>query len=441
MKHIAVIMLLAGSLVGCAGQASSPWLIKRENSKPKSCQPLTSDQELVLSFSQEVASTGRLHAALANLERLPANLPEARLRKAQLLRMLGRSEAEQLYADLVNTCLVADAHHGLGQIEVARKNYSQALEHLRIATSLSPANDAMRNDLGIAYLNLRLLPEAQFELMTAMELNETDTRAAQNMLTLLIYQDKWQNAKDLVASKKLTTAQFRAAEKRARILLAENAEQQAAESQAALLKKKAAPEVVEKSRPVKDKSDTPVSRPSPAPAQPRIAVARPSPVAQPEASAPRPSSVAAQPKATASRPSPVAAQPKAAASRPSPVAAQPKAAASRPSSVAAQPKATASRPSPVAAQPKTTVSRPSPVAAQPQASAPSPRPVAAQPKVSASRPSLIVVQPSTSAASSSQTTVQASQPSTDSAGSEIVIRGVKRASSTAPRPVMPITGY
>jgi len=397
MKHIAVIMLLAGSLVGCAGQASSPWLVKRENSKPKSCQPLTSDQELVLGLSQEIASSGRLHAALANLERLPANLPEARLRKAQLLRMLGRSDAEQLYADLVNTCLAADAHHGLGQVEVARKNYDEALHHLRIATSLSPANDAMRNDLGVAYLNLRLLPEAQFELMTAMELNEADTRAAQNMLTLLIYQDKWQDARDLVARKKLTTAHFRTAEQRARTLLAENNEQDAIGADKSGLNKETTPKVAEKTQTQQKNVNAPVSTPRPAPAQPRISVSRPSPVV-------------AQPSAPVSRPSPVAVKPSAPVSRPSPVAAKPSAPVSRPSAVAAQPSAPVSRPSPVAAQPSAPESRPSAVVAPPSRSIYSPTPV------------------------------QVSQPATNSTGSSSV-RGVKRAPSSGPRPIEPITGY
>lgn len=120
MKHILVMMLLAVTLVGCAADPASPWLVQRESSKPRSCEPLTSDQELVLGLSQEMASSGRLHAALANLERLPTDLPEARLRKAQLLRVLGRPEAQPLYSGLVNTCLVADAHHGLGRNSCCR---------------------------------------------------------------------------------------------------------------------------------------------------------------------------------------------------------------------------------------------------------------------------------------------------------------------------------
>lgn len=387
MKHIVVMMLLAGTLVGCAADPATPWLVQREVSKPKSCEPLTSDQELVLGLSQDMANSGRLHAALANLERLPAKLPEARLRKAQMLRVLGRSEAEQLYAELVNTCLVAEAHHGLGQIEVARKNYPRALHHLRIATSLSPANDAMRNDLGVAYLNMQRLPEAHFELMTAIELNETDTRAAQNMLTLLIYQDKWNHARDLVSRKKLTTDQFRDAEKRAVALKAEHA---------ALLAS------------AKRGSHAPVSRP--------VERIQPQPVAVKSAAA-----GAVQPAAI--RPAPVSPSP--VAIRPTPVAVQPAPTAVRPVPVATPVRPVVVRPTPVAVQPAPTAMRPAPArAVQPIAPAVvRPSPVAAKSAVVKPAPIYRPAQPASNAAA------------------EGAIRGVKRAPSSGSRLIEPITGY
>lgn len=439
MKHIVVILLLAGSLVGCATESSSPWLVKREQSQPKNCDPLTDDQELVLGISQEMASSGRLHAALANLERLPAHLPEARLRKAQLLRLLGRSEAEQLYADLVKSCLVADAHHGLGQMQVARKNYPQALDHLRKATSLSPANDAMRNDLGVAYLNMQRLPEAHFELMTAMELNESDTRAAQNMLTLLIYQDKWNHARDLVTRKKLTTAQFRDAEKRASQLKQEHAEladAQPKRNQRDQVKTPAAQQPASRpAAPAAAKQQAtapltaapaPIQRPAPMPKKP--AVKRPAATpAQPTAAAPSPVSVApaaAQRPATVRRP--VTAVQK--VQRPTPVAAQPQTVAPRPVPVQG--------PAPVVAQPQTVrpVPAPSPAAAAPvQRQVAAPRPISApaqatlqgsaQQKTSAPRPIPVSAQPATNSAANG------------------AIQGIKRAPSTGPRPIEAITGY
>lgn len=454
MKHIVVILLLAGSLVGCATESSSPWLVKREQSQPKNCDPLTNDQELVLGISQEMASSGRLHAALANLERLPAHLPEARLRKAQLLRLLGRSEAEQLYADLVKSCLVADAHHGLGQMQVARKNYPQALDHLRKATSLSPANDAMRNDLGVAYLNMQRLPEAHFELMTAMELNESDTRAAQNMLTLLIYQDKWNHARDLVTRKKLTTAQFRDAEKRASQLKQEHAEladAQPKRNQRDQVKTPAAQQPASRpAAPAAAKQQAtapltaapaPIQRPAPMPKKP--AVKRPAATpAQPTAAAPSPVSVAPAP--AAQRPAtvrrPVTAVQK--VQRPAPVAAQPRVAAPRPTPVAAQPQTVAPRPVPVQG--------PAPVVAQPQTvrPVPAPSPAAAAPvqrQVAAPRPISAPAQATLQGSAQQKTSAPrpipvSAQPATNSAANG-AIQGIKRAPSTGPRPIEAITGY
>lgn len=235
MRRVTAVLLIAGALTGCASNPSeSPWLVQRELNPPKSCEPLTGDQELVLGVSQEMAIAGRRHAALANLERLPSNLPPVRLSKARLLRLLGHgNEAETLYASLLSSCLVSDAHHGLGQLEASRGNNIKAQEHLRAAASLAPANDAIRNDLGVVYLNQRQLAKARFELLTAMELNEGSNRAAINMLTLLVYQGNWQAARDLVRTKGLSADEFGKAEQRAKVMRAKDVAQVAGEGQPA----------------------------------------------------------------------------------------------------------------------------------------------------------------------------------------------------------------
>ena len=218
MKRVTAMLLLAGSLAGCASHSvsESPWLVQRDTSAPKPCEPLTADQELVLGLSEEMASAGRRHAALANLERLPSDVPQVRLSKARLLRVLGHgSEAETLYGSLLNSCLMADANHGLGQIEAARGRYTEAQGYLRNAASLSPANEAIRNDLGVVYMNQQRLSEARFELLTAMELNENSRGAPQNLLALLIYQGNWQGARELVSAKGLSSDDFKRAEERA----------------------------------------------------------------------------------------------------------------------------------------------------------------------------------------------------------------------------------
>ncbi|MCL7462319.1 tetratricopeptide repeat protein [Pseudomonas sp. NW5] len=261
------LLLVVGALSGCAGNSvESPWLLQREMGQPPACTPLTREQELAINLSQQMQEAGSLHAALANLERLPAELPEARLRKARILRLLGRPEAQSLYQGLLGTCLLADAHHGLGQLAASAGRYADAVEHLTRAVSLSPTNDAMRNDLGVVYLNLRQLPQARFELTTALELNERDMRPAENLLTLLIYENRWNQASELVTRRQLTPAQFREAEQRAQQMRRDD--RQAAGQ---------APAQMPKAAPVQPK---PAAAPAAQPAVPQAAPAPARPVQQ-----------------------------------------------------------------------------------------------------------------------------------------------------------------
>lgn len=222
MRKVTTVLLLAGALTGCAASSVdqpklSHWQAEQELSPARRCEPLTADQELVLGLSQEMASARRWHASLANLERLPSDIPQVRLSKARLLRLLGHEdEAKVLYGSLLHSCLVADAQHGLGQIEASHHNYPQAQRHLRAAASLSPANETIRNDLGVVYMNQRQLAEARFELLTAMELNESSRRATLNLLTLLVYQGNWQGARELVSARGLSSEDFKQAEQRVR---------------------------------------------------------------------------------------------------------------------------------------------------------------------------------------------------------------------------------
>ncbi|WP_095143766.1 MULTISPECIES: tetratricopeptide repeat protein [unclassified Pseudomonas] len=209
----AVIALTASlMLAGCASNGFS--------SKPASCAKPTSDQELSLNLAEEMANDGRLYASLANLDGLPDDLVQVRLRKARVLRMLGRSEAGPLYQSLIGTCLTAEGEHGLGQLAAARGDYAVATAHLERAAKMAPTDEKIRNDLGVVYLNQRRIEEARFEFMTALELKQEDSPAALNMVTLLIYQDKWKQAAELATRASLTSSQVSEAHARAEKLKA-----------------------------------------------------------------------------------------------------------------------------------------------------------------------------------------------------------------------------
>ncbi len=199
-------------LSGCASDGRAPWLVQAGGS---SCVKPTSDQELALNMAQDIADEGRLHASLAHLESLPSTIAEVRLRKARVLRLLGSNEAEPLYRSLLGTCRAAEGEHGLGQLAAARADNNLALMHLQAAVKLAPTDEKIRNDLGVVYLNQRKLDQARFEFLTAIELKQTDTLAALNLVTLLIYQDDWTQAAELVSRTGLTPDQVSNAQARA----------------------------------------------------------------------------------------------------------------------------------------------------------------------------------------------------------------------------------
>ncbi|MGF0242080.1 hypothetical protein ACQR3P_25520 [Rhodococcus sp. IEGM1300] len=204
-------------LSGCATNGQAPWSALTSSA---SCAKPSADQELALNLADDMAKDGKLHASLANLQNLPDNLADVRLRKARVYRLLGRSEAEPLYRSLLGTCRAAEAEHGLGQLAAARGDNGQAQAHLQRAARLSPTDEKIRNDLGVVYLNQLRLDDARFEFLTAMELKQADQLAAVNLVSLLIYQDNWQQAAEVVSRAGLSPEQFSDAKSRAENLKA-----------------------------------------------------------------------------------------------------------------------------------------------------------------------------------------------------------------------------
>ncbi|KGE68956.1 MULTISPECIES: tetratricopeptide repeat protein [Pseudomonas] len=209
-------VLIAGlallTLGGCATHGQSPWAAL---TSPGSCAKPSSEQELALNLSDDLANEGKLHASLANLESLPDGLPQVRQRKARNYRLLGRSEAEPLYRSLLGTCMTAEGEHGLGQLAAAKGDNGLAMAHLQRAAQLAPTDEKIRNDLGVVYLNQLRMEEARFEFMTAIELKQGDPLAAVNLVTLLIYQDDWGQAAKVVSQLGLSREQVTDAQARA----------------------------------------------------------------------------------------------------------------------------------------------------------------------------------------------------------------------------------
>ncbi|MGE8352220.1 MAG: tetratricopeptide repeat protein [Pseudomonas protegens] len=208
-------MIVAASLLllgGCASNGQVSWATLTNTT---SCAKLSSEQELAVNLADEMANDGKLYASLANLQNLPDNLAEVRVRKARVYRLLGRSEAEPLYRSLLGSCLAAEGEHGLGQLAAARGDNGQAQAHLQRATHLAPTNEKIRNDLGVVYLNQLRIEDARFEFLTAIELKQSEPLAAINLVTLLLYQDNWKQAAEVVSQANLDPQQFAQAQARA----------------------------------------------------------------------------------------------------------------------------------------------------------------------------------------------------------------------------------
>ena len=206
---VAISVLMLG---GCASNGQAPWAGLLA---PGSCPKPSSDQELSLNLADDMSNEGKLHASLANLQNLPATLPQVRQRQARAYRLLGRTEAEPLYRSLLGTCLAADGEHGLGQLASAKGDNGQAMAHLQRAARLAPTDEKIRNDLGVVYLDQLRLEDARFEFMTAIELKQSDQLAAVNLVTLLIYQDNWSQAAKVVGQLGLSPEQVTQAQARA----------------------------------------------------------------------------------------------------------------------------------------------------------------------------------------------------------------------------------
>ncbi|MGJ8690523.1 MAG: hypothetical protein ACSHXZ_13500 [Gammaproteobacteria bacterium] len=221
----AFLLLLAMCvLVSCAQLNEGAVLSKKKDISENSCYSnMESEEELLMNLSQEMVAEGRLHAALANLEQLQLESAEIQLQKAKILRVLDPQRAKVLYRNLLNSnCFATASHHGLGQISFSERYYREAAGHLRIAAQQAPADKNVRNDLGLVYLYLRRIPEARFELMTALELDTHDEKVASNILVLLLYQDQWQQASDLISQLGLSSVHFDMAQAEARRLRQED---------------------------------------------------------------------------------------------------------------------------------------------------------------------------------------------------------------------------
>ncbi len=153
-----------------------------------------------LAAIQQMVSDGKPYAALAELDALGAQTPKAQLVRAEALRRVDRADqARQIYTGLTQTCLNGEAQHGLGLLAGHEGRLNDSLSALSAARQARPTNATIRNDLGYALLLSQRWADAQFELLTALELAPNDSRVQRNLVLLAFAQNKVPLARELSA--------------------------------------------------------------------------------------------------------------------------------------------------------------------------------------------------------------------------------------------------
>lgn len=140
-----------------------------------------------LSMIRQQLEEQQARSALAELEELDYDYPEARLLQAEALREIGHLEGSSLlYRGLVESCLAADALRGLSRNAFEQERRDEALRYMRLARRASPADPKIRNDLGYLLMLRGHHGDAIEEFMTALELDDSQGNAASNLVLALL---------------------------------------------------------------------------------------------------------------------------------------------------------------------------------------------------------------------------------------------------------------
>lgn len=180
---------------------------------------LDKSQELLKGVAAQRMAEGSHHAALAQLDGLPASSAEVALMRADALRKLQAPEAVLWYQALLGSCLAGQAEHGLGLMAAAAGRYAEAAQHLARAERALPGEADIRNDHGFVLLNLGQDAAASFALRTAAELAPDARQPVWNLaLQALVRGDRasWLDWRQRLA---MDNAQLRALDEDCRALL------------------------------------------------------------------------------------------------------------------------------------------------------------------------------------------------------------------------------
>ena len=184
MKKPIFASVLVAFLVGCASQpntsVSSPTAELKVDVK---CKVRVAPEERVeLEMVDTLMARNQHYAALARLQNAPQQNQEYWGRYGQLLAKVDRlGQSESVFQQLFDKCASSEANHGLGLVSIKKGNLGAAIRYLEAAVNHNPSSSQIRNDYGYALLLRGHYDLAKGHLRTALELNNGNGTARQNL--------------------------------------------------------------------------------------------------------------------------------------------------------------------------------------------------------------------------------------------------------------------
>lgn len=218
-----IVIIISCLMAGCTGTSATRPDTSSDIRQPADLADCDrkdpSDHSLKPDLVAKLLAEDRFHAALAQLDALPQQTAYTRYLRAHTLRLLDRrSEAEEMYQTLLESCMEGYARHGLGLLSTGQGDITAAQNYLLQAREQLPLDPRVRNDYGYVLLLAGQPQQAYFEFMTALELKDAGRQPRHNALLTLIVLDRMEQAKAFAKRMELTDSDIARAQVRARQL-------------------------------------------------------------------------------------------------------------------------------------------------------------------------------------------------------------------------------
>ncbi len=176
--------VLVAFLVGCASQPNTSVTSPTAELKVDvRCKARVAPEERVeLEMVDTLVARNQHFAALARLQQKSQQNLEYWGRYGQLLAKTERlDQSESVFQQLFDKCGSSEANHGLGLVSIKKGKLGTAIRYLEAAVNQNPSSSQIRNDYGYALLLRGHYDLAKGHLRTALELNNGNGTARQNL--------------------------------------------------------------------------------------------------------------------------------------------------------------------------------------------------------------------------------------------------------------------